>query len=77
LPCSEAGKYHWCEALPFYEVEGKDYCVFHAPQGHKKTLINGILKDLSLEEFNKLVFERIYGAKKNRVPLKIAHDLCG
>jgi len=56
LSCCKAEDYKWCLDLPddckdvYKDDEGKKYCVFHAPQGEKRK---------SVEEFNKLVFERI------------------
>jgi hypothetical protein len=60
MPCCKAEEYIWCKDLPvvsYMDTEGNEYCVFHAPKG---------LKGISLEEFNKLVFERIDSAKKGR-----------
>jgi len=55
MPCCKAEEYTWCKDLPvvsYKEIEGNEYCVFHAPKGQK---------GISLEEFNELVFERING----------------
>jgi len=56
MPCCyesgpDSGR-NWCQDLEtvYTDAEGKDYCVFHAPQGKK---------GVSLEEFNKLIFARI------------------
>lgn len=57
MPCCMAEKYVWCSGLPvvdYKDVEGNKFCVFHAPQGKK---------GVSIEEFNKRVFERINEAK--------------
>jgi uncharacterized protein YjbI with pentapeptide repeats len=62
MPCYKAKKYKWCKDLPTIfesmttDEEGpKLYCIFHAPQGRKGK---------KLEEFNELVFKRIYEAKR-------------
>ncbi|MEN6375594.1 MAG: pentapeptide repeat-containing protein [Smithella sp.] len=57
LPCCKAEEYEWCKDLEtvFTDEEGKEYCVFHAPQGKK---------GISLDEFNTLVFNRIEDVKK-------------
>lgn len=57
MPCCKAEKYSWCKDLPVVdhgEEEENEYCIFHAPQGKK---------GVSVEKFNKLVFERIENAK--------------
>jgi len=52
-----AERHEWCKELPvvdYKDEEGKEYCIFHAPQGKK---------GVSVEEFNKLIFKRINEAK--------------
>lgn len=58
MACCKAIKYEWCKDLEtvYTDEEEKDYCVFHAPKGHK---------GVSLEEFNNLVFQRIEEAKNS------------
>ena len=58
MGCCKAEKYKWCKELDtvYTDEEGKEYCVFHAPKGHK---------GVSLEEFNNLVFQRIEEAKNS------------
>lgn len=59
MPCCMAEEYAWCEDLPvvdYKDEEGKEYCVFHAPQRKK---------NLSPVKFNEHVFERIKEAKAN------------
>jgi len=52
----------WCEDLKagYTDAEGKEYCVFHAPQGKK---------GVSLEAFNELVFAQIRKAQEQ-------HETC-
>lgn len=59
MPCCKAEQYKWCkdQTTVFKDEEGKDYCVFHAPKGEKGKM---------LQDFNKLIFERIDEAKKNK-----------
>jgi hypothetical protein len=47
----------WCEKFPIVltDDDGRDYCIFHAPQGRK---------GLTLHEFNKTVFNHIDEAKR-------------
>ncbi|MCG2710696.1 MAG: pentapeptide repeat-containing protein [Thermodesulfovibrionales bacterium] len=58
MPCCKSEEYYkWCKDLPvvdYKDGEGNEYCIFHAPQGKK---------GVSVEEFNKLVFEEIIKAK--------------
>lgn len=59
MPCCKAGDYKWCEDLPvvdYKDEEGNEYCVFHAPKGKK---------NITIQEFNKLVFDKIEKAKKD------------
>ena len=58
MGCCKAEKYKWCKKLDtvYTDEVGKEYCVFHAPKGHK---------GVSLEEFNNLVFQRIEEAKNS------------
>lgn len=54
--CCMSNKYGWCEDQDAQiKVDGKRYCIFHAPADHKA--ING--KPIRAEEFNALVFKRI------------------
>lgn len=59
-----AEKYKWCEELPvvdYKDEEGKEYCIFHAPQDKK---------GVSVEKFNEEVFKRINEAKRdNSIPI--------
>lgn len=61
MPCCYEGDrlFKWCDYLKtvYTDAEGKDYCVFHAPQGNK---------GVSLAEFNELVFARIREAKEEK-----------
>lgn len=67
MSCCLAGKNvsEWCRAYPivFTESNGNEYCIFHAPI-HGKRDTNGQL--LSVEEFNKRIYERIDRAKEER-----------
>ena len=61
MTCCKAEKYYWCKDEPVvnYQDEGdKHYCVFHAPKGKK---------EVSPEEFNERVFEKIEKAKKKNI----------
>lgn len=62
MPCCKAEIYGWCKDLPvviYKDGESKEYCFFHAPQGKK---------GVSVEEFNRRVFERINEARaKNQI----------
>ena len=60
MPCYKSQEYKWRENLPTVECKGSagEYCVFHAPKDKK---------GVSLEEFNKLVFEEMNKAKEQKV----------
>ena len=49
----------WCkdEKVCYTDADGKDYCIFHAPQGKKQ---------VTLKKFNGLIFERIKKAKEKK-----------
>lgn len=69
MSCCKAKDYKWCKdalVVDYRDDEGKKYCVFHAPQG-KKGLTLEEPDGISLEGFNKLVFERIEKAKMEKV----------
>ncbi|HPQ44690.1 MAG TPA: pentapeptide repeat-containing protein [Syntrophales bacterium] len=58
MPCCYEDGNGWCKHLEtVYKHAGKEYCVFHAPQGKK-----GIL----LDAFNELVFARIREAQEKK-----------
>jgi len=63
-PDSDSGR-NWCQDLEtvYTDAEGKDYCVFHAPQGKK---------GVSLEEFNELIFARIREAQEQHKPCDLS-----
>ena len=64
MACCMKNKYgNWCEDIETYDIDGLKYCVFHAPKGSKKKVINGELKLLSLAEFNFILLERIINAR--------------
>jgi uncharacterized protein YjbI with pentapeptide repeats len=52
MSCCMAEKYNWCkqEETVFRDQEGREFCVFHAPKGHKQC---------SVKDFNNKVFNRI------------------
>jgi uncharacterized protein YjbI with pentapeptide repeats len=58
MACCNAESFEWCKDLEtvYTDEGGIDYCVFHAPKGHK---------GVSVEEFNNLVFQRIEEAKNS------------
>ena len=62
--CYRDGK-GWCKNLDrvYTDADGKDYCVFHAPQGEKRVL---------LEKFNERVFERIREAQRQDEPCDLS-----
>ncbi|MEK6690077.1 MAG: pentapeptide repeat-containing protein [Nitrospirota bacterium] len=58
MPCCKAEEYKWCRDLSvvgYKDVEDNEYCIFHAPKGEK---------GITLQDFNKLIFERIDEANK-------------
>jgi uncharacterized protein YjbI with pentapeptide repeats len=66
MACCMSEEAQWCKDLSvvdYKDEERYEYCVFHAPQGHK---------DISLEEFNKLVFEKINKAKSENKPCNLS-----
>lgn len=58
-PCSMGHKYMWCKDLipSLKDKDDNNLCVFHAPKGKKG--------EISIEEFNALVFERMMLAHEN------------
>lgn len=60
MPCCKAENYLWCRDLPvvYKDIEGRVYCIFHAPYKIKTGE-----KEIPVEEFNNLVFERIKEVK--------------
>ena len=65
MPCCKAEEYGgWCNGLDSYDVEGKQYCVFHAPK-----LGVGVT---TAEEFNELVYARIIRAKHISEPCNLS-----
>lgn len=56
MPCCRSEKFKWCKSLDTTTCDdGKEYCIFHAPEGHK---------GIAIEEFNELVLDRIKRAKQ-------------
>lgn len=54
MPCCMAEKYSWCRSqskpIIYKDEEGKEYCLFHAPQGKK---------GMTVPEFNSKILEEI------------------
>lgn len=69
MPCCKAENYLWCRDLPvvYKDIEGRVYCIFHAPYKIKTGE-----KEIPVEEFNNLVFERINEAKKKNEPCNLS-----
>lgn len=58
MSCCKAEIFRWCERedVVYTDTGGKEYCVFHAPQGKK---------GITVKEFKERVFKRINDAKSN------------
>ncbi len=83
LPCSKANDYVWCRELPivYRSRDNEDFCLFHAPAGHKMTpfvmrrgdsaLIPSNTR-LTIKQFNDEVFKRIDSAKAQGVDCNLS-----
>lgn len=65
MTCCKAEKHNdWCISQPLSEYKdehGKEYCIYHAPQGYK--IIKG--QKLTTTAFNELIFQHIGQAKSH------------
>lgn len=57
MACCEVEKYNWCKEEPTIDVDGAEYCIFHAPKGKK---------GISLSEFNYKVLDKIDLARRTQ-----------